>query len=224
MGLKRRIFVFALMAVLASAGAGYPRESGIRKDFSEALEAEDRDKLYSIVRENEKKIPGEIRDILADASRAPMDEREALLYIAEVMATIFKDLSGDMEFFKVVKKKIFEAGLTAPVRSVPQGGVHIVAMPEATEKVKNIFKPDNIIINKGGTIRWVNNDTIAHLLGSMPFIGEGGLFSPYIEPGEGWEHTFAEPGEYYYICFIHRDMIGKVKVVKYVEESRRVNH
>jgi hypothetical protein len=109
--------------------------------------------------------------------------------MVEVMASIYKDLFGDIEFFKWAKKNIFEAWLTKPVRSVPQGGVHIVDIPKATETVRDKFRPDNIIIGKGDT----------------------------------WEYTFNEPGEYFYICFIHRAMIGKITVVELKEEARRVD-
>jgi plastocyanin len=222
MGLKRWVFVSALTAFLASAGAGYPQESDIIKDFSEALRAGDRAAMVAIIKENKDKIPAEIEGILEEAYEAPSQEKESLLYMVEVMASIYKDLFGDIEFFKWAKKNIFEAWLTKPVRSVPQGGVHIVDIPKATETVRDKFRPDNIIIGKGDTVRWVNSDNISHLLGSMPFIGEGGLSSPDIAPGKSWEYTFDEPGEYFYICFIHRAMIGKITVVELKEEARRV--
>jgi plastocyanin len=184
-------FVFlAFFAIFGSAGAGYAQEPTIASDFADALKARDEKRMYSIVEENRAMIPGEV----------------------EVMANVYKDISGDIEFFKRTKEKMFDCRLTPPVKSVPKDGVHVVDMPVSTEKVENIFSPDNIVIKRGETVRWVNNDTIAHLLGSMQFIGKGGLSSPSIEPGESWEYTFTEPGDYFYICFIHRQMIGKVTV------------
>lgn len=207
----------ALLFLYGAVGAS--EESDFREDFLEALKAGDMDGMYSIVDKNRVKIPREILAILEEALEAKGEEKESLLYIVEALANVYNDVSGDIEFFKEVKKKMFDARLSRPVRSILQGGVHVVETPEATGEVKNIFKPDNIIIRRGETVRWVNKDKIAHLLGSMPFIGEAGLFSPYIEPGKGWEHTFNEPGEYYYICFIHRSMIGKITVVELEEKA-----
>jgi plastocyanin len=227
MGLKRFIFLPALItfpallasfvflaffAFFASVDAGYAQEPTIASDFADALKARDEDRMYSIVEENRDSIPGEIKTILEDAHKAEGEAKESLLFMVEVMANVYKDISGDIEFFKRTKEKMFDARLTPSVKSVPKDGVHIVEMPVSTETVENTFSPDNIVIGKGETVRWVNNDTIAHLLGSMQFIGKGGLSSFSIEPGKSWEYTFTEPGKYFYICFIHRQMIGKVTV------------
>ena len=69
-------------------------------------------------------------------------------------------------------------------------------------------------IKKGEVVRWVNNDNVAHLLASMHVIGEQGIFSPRVAPGNSWEYRFDKAGEYYYICFIHKVMYGKVTVVE----------
>jgi plastocyanin len=223
MSFNRWVVLCTLTAFLASASAGYPQDSDIIKEFSEAIKANNRLKMEVIVEKNKDKIPEEIKGVLDQAAEASKEEKESLLFLVEVMANVYKDLFEDIEFFKWVKQGMFEARLSKPVISIPQGGVHIVECPEATEEVRDKFNPDNIIIGKGDTVSWVNNDSIAHLLGSMPFIGEGGLLSPNIEPGKSWEYTFNKPGEYYYICFIHRAMIGKVKVVEREEEARRVD-
>jgi hypothetical protein len=87
MGLKRWVFVSALTAFLASAGAGYPRESDIIKDFSEALRAGDRAAMLAIIKENKDKIPTAIEGILEEAYEAPSQEKESLLYMVEVKAS-----------------------------------------------------------------------------------------------------------------------------------------
>jgi hypothetical protein len=46
----KRLIVFALIALLALSGLAHAED--FRKDFREALEARDRDRLYSIVEEN----------------------------------------------------------------------------------------------------------------------------------------------------------------------------
>jgi plastocyanin len=113
-----------------------------------------------------------------------------------------------------VKKISFEVRLSPPVVSTSVDGIHIIDMPGVTEEVKNGFNPDNIIIKKGETVRWINSDEIEHIFSSTFFIGKGGISSPSIKPGEGWEYKFENTGEYFYICFIHRSMIGAITVEK----------
>ena len=60
----------------------------------------------------------------------------------------------------------------------------------------------------------MNEDEVAHLFASFSIIGKGGLFTPNIDPGASWEYTFTEPGEYYYVCFIHKGMVGKIRVTE----------
>lgn len=128
------------------------------------------------------------------------------------MAMAYKDATGDTALLLEVKKRSFDSRLSEPVRSTPEKGVHIVDIPRAGADSKDIFRPDNIIIKKGETVRWVNNDGIDHVFSSMPLIGKGGISVPGIKPGGSWEFVFKETGEYYYICYIHKGMIGKVAV------------
>lgn len=201
------------MAVLLFSGTGFS-ESELTKQFIDALDQKDSAKLASIVKDNKDKIPGEIKAIIAEAAlpETTKDDRESKFYLAEIMARTYKDSTGDIEPLKDVKRKNFESRLTQPVRSAPTNGVHTVEFPKATETAKNIFKPDNIIIKKGESVRWVNNDETGHVFSSMPLIGLAGIFTPRIEPGQTWEYKFEKTGDYYYICFIHHGMIGKITV------------
>ncbi|GEM_PF-1903208 len=210
----RLLFAMAFAGVMSLSAPAFSQESDIIKNFIEAFDAKDKARMSSIVEENKDAIPAEIRSLLrqAVAPGTTVEDKEGAFYLAEVMANIYKDKFGDVEPLKEVKRARFESLLGPAVRLTSPDGVHIVDLPEATDTVKNIFKPDNIIIKKGETVRWVNYDKVAHVFASMPFIGKGGLFAPSIEPGGSWEYTFDRPGEYYYICFIHKGMIGKVTV------------
>ncbi|MFQ5465219.1 MAG: plastocyanin/azurin family copper-binding protein [Thermodesulfobacteriota bacterium] len=203
---------FAIALLLAFAGLS--NASTIVDDFSKANSRYDEPEMRSIIEENKRKIPGEI-DALFDEALKPgtgKEDREAVFYIIERMARVYTDVTGDMKLLKKVKKRTFESRLTPPVRLTPTGGVHVVETL-STDRVKNFFKPDNIIIKKGEAVKWVNNDRDAHLLASiLSGIGKGGIISPRIEPGQSWEHRFTKPGDYYYICFIHKVMYGKVTV------------
>jgi len=60
----------------------------------------------------------------------------------------------------------------------------------------------------GTTVRWVNRDPVGHTV--TPDDGAWG--SRLIGPGEVFEHTFSEPGEYPYHCIPHPDMRSSVLV------------
>lgn len=207
-------FVLAAVTALALSNSGYCAESQVRKDFITALEQNDPVKTAAVIDANKDKVPAEITAILDEAAAPGLSKEEAdgKRYLAELMAKHYKDSTGDMEPLKTVKKKIFESKLSPAVRSTAVDGVHIVESPEPAGEMKNFFKPDNIIIKKGETVRWVNNDKEGHIFASMSFLGMGGIFSPRVEQGKSWDFKFEKPGEYFYICFIHQGMVGKVTV------------
>lgn len=201
--------VLSALSVILSVEAAFSGELTGR--FIEALEKKDRDKAAAIVVENKATVPGEIKTLL-DGATGTEEETGAALFVAEEMATVYREATGDTGPLLAVKRKAFETSLSAPVRPALTGGNYLVELPKATDHEKNRFRPDNIIIKKGSTVKWVNNDSIAHVFSSMPLIGKGGIFTPSIGPGQSWSYTFTQPGEYYYICFIHKGMTGKVTV------------
>ncbi|MEK7774056.1 MAG: plastocyanin/azurin family copper-binding protein [Deltaproteobacteria bacterium] len=207
-------FVLAAVMTLTLSVRGYSAESQVRKDFVTALEQNDSIKAASIVDANKDKVPLEIKAILDEAAvpGVTREEMDGKFYLAELMAKHYKDSTGDMEPLKEVKKKIFDSKLTPPIRSTAVAGVHTVDCPEPAGDIKNIFRPDNILIKKGETVRWVNNDKEGHIFASMPFIGMSGIFSTKVEQGQSWDFKFEKAGEYFYMCFIHQGMLGKVTV------------
>jgi plastocyanin len=77
------------------------------------------------------------------------------------------------------------------------------------------FIPDKLTIKAGDTIRWHNNSDRKHVLSSVPGSGvsdELEIFSDEFHPGTIYSHTFKEPGEYPYFCFIHNKMTGIITV------------
>ena len=197
------------MAVPLPASA----ESEFREAFTDAVMVNDRREMSVLVKANLDEVPAVIEEILGELPEAPKEERVGLLYMAEAMAVMYKDFTGDVEILREVKAKSFEERVSEPVRSVLEGGVHIIDMPSGDGPLDNKFVPDNVVIKKGDTVRWTNTDEIIHVFASMPFIGRSGLYAGNVEPGDNWEYTFTEAGEYFYICFIHRGMIGKITVV-----------
>ena len=85
--------------------------------------------------------------------------------------------------------------------------------PAATATVKIVnfmFQPMAVTIKAGGTVRWVQVDSVGHSVqsdtGAWPT-------SAVLMPGQTFSHTFPRAGTYSYICGVHTYMHGTVKVV-----------
>ena len=88
------------------------------------------------------------------------------------------------------------------------------ASKQGCEAENNCYDPSEITVNSGTTITWTNNDDAPHTVSSgSPSDGLDGAFdSSIINPGESFEATFDEVGEYDYFCQIHPWLTGKVIV------------
>jgi plastocyanin len=84
--------------------------------------------------------------------------------------------------------------------------------PETTNKVtiaNMAFTPPQITVNKGDTVTWANNDSIAHTVTSDT---GSELGSGDIQPGSTYSHTFNTAGSFQYHCSIHPSMRGTIVV------------
>lgn len=96
-----------------------------------------------------------------------------------------------------------EAGSRRGGKGAKAAAVRTVAMRDGSK-----FKPRNIKIDVGDTVRWENESDVAH-----DAIGEKNSFeTPIIDGGESSEHPFDEAGKYPYFCSIHQGMTGKIQV------------
>lgn len=202
----------ALLVVLACAPSSGAVSELVMK-FKSALYTKDSLAMTGLAKENRDMFPAEIELLLLDAFAPGSTDREVKFEVAEYMASEYGRVSGDRVILMNVKKRIFESRLSRVLRPEPSADVVTVESMSAGS-VHNVFVPDNIIVRSGTTVRWLNKDTTDHLLASTPVIGSTGIFSTVIKPGESWEYRFDTPGEYYYICFIHKVMYGKVTVEK----------
>ena len=76
------------------------------------------------------------------------------------------------------------------------------------------YSDSGIIIDKGQTVMWQNNDYVTHTIksGSHEF-GSNGLFSSQrMMTGDSFSQTFSESGFYTYYCPSHPWMIGAILV------------
>jgi plastocyanin len=70
------------------------------------------------------------------------------------------------------------------------------------------FVRDTTTVSAGTTVTWENADAAGHTVTAS----DGSFDSGRLEPGDTFEHTFDEPGEYAYFCSIHPSMTAKVVV------------
>lgn len=214
-GILLLIIAFSLTATASARG----EESEFLKAFRKAYNVNIG--VKEVIEKNRDLVPGEIRGLLEEShgDEQSAEQREQNQFMAETMARVYKNVTGDISYLIEVKRDIFNARLHAPVNTVDKNGVHIVAIPRITAKEKNVFKPDNIIIQAGERVKWINNANESHILASMPLIGKQVLFTSGIKPGQSWTEHFVESGEYYYFCFIHNSMVGKITVLSADKDS-----
>ena len=153
-------------------------------------------------------------DIIDWAEEEGVDplRKEELLKLAMEFARSYGKMTGDHSLHRRIHKAAFTARLAAPLVLQSTSALVTIDMPKASEVEDNIFYPDNIVINAGESVRWVNHDEISHVIGTLDFISSGHFYAPYIGPISSFEASFPRPGEYYYICYIHESMIGKITV------------
>lgn len=213
MRIKWMFLFFAATGLVFMSIAAHAEDSDIVRKFKEAWYSEDLTATHNVISVNRTVIAQEVKALLDIAllPRTSADLRETNFKIATAMAEEYKVTTGDIAILRMVKSRIFNARLMPPVRIEPADGVYVIETI-SSDAVINAFVPDSVIVPRGAVVRWVNKDKTDHLLASMQVIGNGGIFSPPIAPGKSWEFKFDTPGVYYYICFIHKAMYGKVKV------------
>jgi len=80
------------------------------------------------------------------------------------------------------------------------------------------FRPAEVTVRVGGTVRWVNDDATFHTVTSSDRFDvrrPNGRFDAVLdEPDETFEQTFDEEGSYPYYCQPHSEfMAGTIRVV-----------
>ncbi|MFQ5442804.1 MAG: plastocyanin/azurin family copper-binding protein [Thermodesulfobacteriota bacterium] len=214
MHIRRLLLTLVLISAFTLQGLAYGAESKLLKSFLEAYDSNNALGMTAVVEKNLDKVPGEIKRLIEESQNPKLtkDLRAEKIYIAELLSREYKNLTDDAALLIEVKQVDFNSMLHPPVRPKAKKGIQTITIPTESEKEQNVFKPDNLVIKAGETVRWTNKDKVVHVFASMPLIGEVGLFSPNIQPGKSWEYKFEKPGVYYYLCFIHQGMVGKVTV------------
>ena len=75
------------------------------------------------------------------------------------------------------------------------------------------FVPQALEVAGGTTVRWTNQDNVAHTTTTgKPGTPDGKWDARLDGPGGTFEFTFAQAGTYTYFCSIHTSMTGTVTV------------
>ena len=101
-------------------------------------------------------------------------------------------------------------GATAYGASAHAPAAHVAAARTANVKITNFaFKPGTIHVKAGQTIRFVNNDSVAHTVTAT----RGAKFdSGNLKPHHAFTVKAGKAGTIHYVCLIHPDMKGTIKV------------
>ncbi|HVL91597.1 MAG TPA: hypothetical protein VM841_15350 [Actinomycetota bacterium] len=87
-------------------------------------------------------------------------------------------------------------------RTLPQSGSGSTVVMRAS-----CFTPAVLWVDPGATVRFVNEDAIAHHVFGWPSLG---LQSPDLRAGMSYEFTFTRAGVYPFACWLHPGMTGVV--------------
>jgi plastocyanin len=78
-----------------------------------------------------------------------------------------------------------------------------------TVDMKNIaFSPNSVTVKVGQTVKWVNQDTVAHNVTAQ----SGAFKSTNFGPGGSFTFKATKPGTFGYVCTIHPGMNGTLIV------------
>ena len=87
--------------------------------------------------------------------------------------------------------------------------------PSASNKVTITnfsFSPTDVIVKKGTTVTWTNNDSVQHTV--TVDSGDDGPKSQPLSSGQAYSFTFNDEGTFNYHCSFHPEMHGTVTVTE----------
>jgi plastocyanin len=93
-----------------------------------------------------------------------------------------------------------------------------IAVGSANQNNQEFYVPEEVSVEVGTTVVWINSDTDSHTVTSgdavnpdtWSLVFDSGF--PLMKPNEKFEFTFNEKGEYPYFCQVHPWMVGRVIV------------
>jgi plastocyanin len=77
------------------------------------------------------------------------------------------------------------------------------------------FSPEQVTVDAGTKVTWVNHDDIPHVVVSTT----KAFKSPVLDTDNQFSYTFSEPGTYKYFCALHPHMVGTIVVTRKVSAN-----
>jgi plastocyanin len=96
-----------------------------------------------------------------------------------------------------------------PTTTPTSGASASIAMPMGAQFLgTGSYVPDILSVKVGTTVKWTNNDTVAHTATSNNNLWDTGN----IAPGATGSYTFQSAGTFPYYCIYHLGMVGTITV------------
>jgi len=139
-----------------------------------------------------------------------------------LVRTFYKGAIGLVQVTGAEDPEVFSTATPpddTPTTTAPAAGAEVVIPVDAylPDNADSAFSPLQLTVAVGTTVRWVNQDSVAHTVTSGVSDGtaataDGTFDSGFVNPGDTFTYTFTEAGEFDYFCTPHPWMIGKVIV------------
>ena len=101
------------------------------------------------------------------------------------------------------------SGPSSPSPMPAPGSAASVSIVAGSSTLTNAaYAPNPVTVPVGGTVTWMNNDSVPHTSTGA----DGAWNSGSIAPGGQYSKAFAAAGTFSYRCTIHPNMIGTVRV------------
>ncbi|HJZ76542.1 MAG TPA: plastocyanin/azurin family copper-binding protein [Vicinamibacterales bacterium] len=97
---------------------------------------------------------------------------------------------------------------STPSTTSPTRGTSVSIVSGSSNLTTTAYAPNPVSVPVGGTVTWMNNDSVAH-----NSVSNTGVWnSSTIAPGGTYSYTFPTAGSFSYHCSIHPGMVGTVTV------------
>ena len=155
-------------------------------------------------------------DALVPATVILVDHSLVRAFYKGTIGQVVIEGEPDLEIFDAPDVPDTGHGMATPVIEVAAE----VVMPENAylpENANIAYSPPLVTIPVGGTVRWINQDIVAHTVTSGLSDGfsgtpDGVFDSGFMETGDTFTHTFDTAGTYSYYCIPHPWMRGTLLV------------
>jgi plastocyanin len=80
----------------------------------------------------------------------------------------------------------------------------------AVSMIDNAFAPDDLEVRAGDSVTWTNNGELPHTVTAR----DESFDSGFLMAGQAWTKQFDQVGVVEYVCIIHPEMVGTVRVIE----------